>query len=406
MNIIKISAGQTAQRAIKMKVYLDYAATTPTRPEVLKEALPYFLQKFGNPSSFHSKGLEAKNAMDSARKRIGNIIGATPNEIIFTGSGTESINLAIKGVALDKMKEGKKHLITQKTEHHAVLHSMNWLAKEFGFKISYLDVDKEGLINLKELERTIKSDTALVSIMYANNEIGTVQPIKEIAKICKEKKVLFHTDACQAIEYLNINTKELGVDLMTLNGSKAYAFKGTGLLYVKEGIKLTPLMSGGGHEHGQRAGTENIAGIVALAKAFELAEKEKKKESLRLRKLRGWFIKEMQTEIYKTHFNGSKTKRLPNNANISFEGLEGESIMLYLDNEGIQVSTGSACTSQTLDPSHVLLAIGRDHGLAHGSIRFTFGKYTTKKELEYTIKVLKKIIPKLRILSSAWDERS
>ncbi len=406
MNIIKISAGQTAQRAIKMKVYLDYAATTPTRPEVLKEALPYFSQKFGNPSSFHSKGLEAKNAMDSARKRIGNIIGANPNEIVFTGSGTESINLAIKGVALDKMKEGKKHLVTQKTEHHAVLHSMDWLAKEFGFKISYLDVDKEGLINLKELERTIKSDTALVSIMYANNEIGTVQPIKEIAKICKEKKVLFHTDACQAIEYLNINAKELGVDLMTLNGSKAYAFKGTGLLYVKEGIKLTPLMSGGGHEHGQRAGTENIAGIVALAKAFELAEKEKKKESLRLRKLRDWFIKEVQSEIYKTQFNGSKTKRLPNNANISFEGLEGESIMLYLDNEGIQVSTGSACTSQTLDPSHVLLAIGRDHGLAHGSIRFTFGKYTTKKELEYTIKVLKKIIPKLRILSSAWDERS
>ena len=389
----------------KMKVYLDYAATTPVRKEVFEEAKPYFSEKFGNPSSFHSKGLEAKNAMDSARKRIGKIIGANPNEIIFTGSGTESVNLAIKGIALNKMKEGKKHLITQKTEHHAVLHSMQWLAKEFGFKISYLNVNKDGLIDLKELEKIITSETALVSIMYANNEIGTVQPIKEIAKICNKYNVLFHTDACQAIEYLPINAKNLGVDLMTLNGSKAYAFKGTGLLYVKEGIKLTPLMSGGGHEYGKRAGTENVAGIVALAKAFELAEKEKKSESKRLTKLRDDFIKTVQKIIPKSHLNGSLKHRLPNNANISFEGIEGESIMLYLDNEGIAVSTGSACTSQTLDPSHVLLAIGRDHGLAHGSIRFTFGKFTTKKELDYTISVLKKIIPKLRMMSSVWEEK-
>jgi cysteine desulfurase len=389
----------------KMKVYLDYASTTPVRKEVLKEALPYFSEKFGNPSSFHSKGLETKNVMDSARTRIGKIIGAKPNEIIFTGSGTESINLAIKGVALKQMKKGKKHLITQKTEHHAVLHSMKYLEKEFGFKITYLNVNKDGLINLKELENTITNETALVSIMYANNEIGTIQPIKKISKICKKKGTLFHSDACQATEYLDINVKNLGIDLMTLNGSKAYSFKGTGLLYLKNGVEIIPLISGGGHEFGKRAGTENVAGIVGLAKALELAKKEKKQESKRLTKLRNYFIEKIQKEIPKIYINGSIKHRLPNNINISFEGIEGESIMLYLDKEGIQVSTGSACTSQTLDPSHVLIAIGKTHGLAHGSIRFTMGKYTTKKELDYTTKVLKKIVLKLRIISSAWNER-
>jgi len=388
---------------IIMKAYLDYAATTPVRKEVLEEAKPYFSKKYGNPSSFHSRGLEAKKAMDGAREMIAKVFGVGPEEIIFTGSGTESINLAIKGVALAKMKEGKKHLVTQKTEHHAVLHSMEWLEKNFGFKVTYLGVNKEGLIDLGKLERSIRKDTALVSIMYANNEIGVVQPIKEIAKICRKKKVLFHTDACQAIGYLPVNAKVLGVDLMTLNGSKAYAFKGTGLLYVKGGVELLPLISGGGHEWGKRAGTENVAGIVALAKAFELAKKERARESARLKKLRDWFIKEIQKDIPETHLNGSRAKRLPNNVNISFGGVEGESLMLYLDRSGIQVSTGSACTSQTLDPSHVLLAIGREHGLAHGSIRFSFGKYTTKKELEYTLRVLKTVIGRLRKMSAIWN---
>lgn len=389
----------------KMNVYLDYASTTPTRKEVFEEAKPYFSKKFGNPSSFHSKGLEAKNAIVLSRKKIAKLLGAEPNEIIFTGSGTESINLAIKGVALQKIHEGKKHVITEKTEHHAVLHSMDWLEKEFGFETSYLNVDNEGFVDLNELEKTITNETAIVSIMYANNEIGTIQPIKKISEICKRKGVLLHVDACQAPEYLDVNVKNLGVDLMTLNGSKAYAFKGTGLLYIKKGTKLTPLISGGGHENGLRAGTENVAGIVALAKALELAEKEKKRETKRLTQLRNYFIKRVIKEIPKTYLNGPIENRLPNNVNISFEGIEGESIMLYLDKEGIQVSTGSACTSQTLDPSHVLLAIGREHGLAHSSIRFTFGKFTTKKEFDYTLSVLKKIIPKLRLMSAAWDEK-
>jgi len=388
-------------------IYLDYSSTTPTRKEVLKEALPYFTKDYGNPSSFHSTGLVAKKAMSGAREKIAGILHAKPEEIIFTGSGTESINLALKGIAFNAMMHGKKGIfITQKTEHHAVFETMDWLAK-LGFEIINVKIDEFGVVDLSDLQKLLeenKGNVLLVSIMYANNEIGTIQPIREIADICHEYEVLMHTDACQGAEYLNLNIDDLGVDMMTLNGSKIYAFKGTGLLYKKSGLKIEPLIHGGAHEYGMRAGTENIAGIVAFAKALEIAEKEKKKESLRLTKLRDYLIKKIQKEIPNTLLNGHPKKRLPNNVNISFEGVEGESILLRLNELGIRVSTGSACSSQSLDPSHVLLGIGRPHGLAHGSIRFSLGHETTKTQLDYTIKNLIGIIKFLREISPVWEK--
>jgi cysteine desulfurase len=392
------------------KIYFDNSATTPVRKEILKEALPYFSNNYANASSFHSMGLSAKKALNESRKKIAKILNCTQEEIIFTGSGTESINLAIKGIAFKKMLQGKKGtIITQKTEHPAVLNTLAWL-KKIGFNTIQIGVNNEGIISLKELEETITNEqkkgneVILVTIMYSNNEIGTIQPIKEIAQLCHKHHTILHTDACQATEYLDIDTKKLGVDLMTLNGSKVYAFKGTGLLYKKKGIELEPLLHGGEQEFKLRAGTENVPGIVALAKAMELAHKEKKSESKRITKLRDYFIKKIEKEIPKSYLNGSRTKRLPNNINISFEGVEGESILLRLNEKGILVSTGSACASYSLDPSHVLLAIGREHALAHGSIRFTLGKYTTKKEVDYTIEKLKKTIKFLREISPVWRE--
>jgi cysteine desulfurase len=392
----------------KMKeIYLDNASTTPVRKEVLKEALPYFTKKFGNPSSFHSTGLVAKRAIHEARKTIARILNAKPEEIIFTGSGTESINTALKGVAFRAMLEGKKGVfITQKTEHHAVIETLEWLEK-IGFGVDYVRIDETGNVDLTDLRNLLeknKGTILLVSIMYANNEIGTIQPIREIADICHEYGVNVHTDACQGAEYLNLNVEDLGIDMMTLNGSKVYAFKGTGLLYKKNSVKIEPLIHGGSHENKMRAGTENTPGIIALAKALELAEKEKVTESKRLVKLRDYFIKKIQKEIPRTLLNGHEKKRLPNNVNISFEGVEGESILLRLNEAGVRVSTGSACSSQSLDPSHVLIGIGRPHGLAHGSIRFTLGKTTTKKELDYTLRKLKETITFLRQISPVWEK--
>lgn len=392
------------------EIYFDHASTTPVRKEVLKEALPYFFKKFGNASSFHSQGLTAKKALNKSREKISKILNCPPEEIIFTGSGTESINTVIKGIALKKLIEGKRGtIITQKTEHHAVLETINWL-KKLGFDSIELNVNFEGIVLLKELEEKIieeknkGNEVILVTIMYANNEIGTLQPIKEIAQICHKHNTILHTDACQATEYLNLDTKELGMDLMTLNGSKVYAFKGSGIIYKKKGIEIEPLMHGGEHEFKMRAGTENIPSIVGIAKAIELAEKEKKKEGKRLTNLRNYFIKKVIKEIPKSYLNGPKKERLPNNVNISFEGVEGESILLRLNEKGIKASTGSACTSQSLDPSHVLLAIGRSHELAHSSIRFTLGKQSNKKEIDYTIKELKKIIGFLREISPVWKK--
>ncbi len=403
---------------MKKEIYLDFASTTPVRKEALKEAIPYFEEKFGNPSSFHSTGLVTKIIMKKSRETIAKILNCESEEIIFTGSGTESINLAIKGIALKTMLENKAKgecgaqgtFITQKTEHHAVLETMNWL-KKFGFEVIELDVNEEGIVDLNELRKILGKQkqegkkVLLVSIMYANNEIGTIQPIAEIAQIVHEHKTLLHTDACQGAEYLSLDTKKLGIDMLTLNGSKVYAFKGSGLLYKKNGVTIESLIHGGGHEGGMRAGTENIPAIVALAKSLQLAEKEKVKESARLTKLRNYFISKVQKEIPRTVLNGSLKQRLPNNVNISFEGVEGESILLRLNEKGIRVSTGSACTSQSLEPSHVILALGRPHELAHASIRFTLGKSTTKQQLDYTIKELKETIKFLRMISSAWNEK-
>lgn len=391
------------------EIYLDHASTTPIRKEVLKEALPFFENNYGNPSSFHSSGLIAKKAMQESRNKIAKILNCESKEIIFTGSGTESINLAIKGIAFKSLLKGERGtIITQKTEHHAVLESTNWL-KKLGFNIIEINTDEEGIIKIDELRNVLENQrksgekVLLISIMYANNEIGTIQPISEIADIAHEYDTLLHTDACQGAEYLSLDTKKLNVDLMTINGSKIYALKGTGLLFKKKEIEIEALIHGGGHEGGMRAGTENVAGIVALASALELAEKEKLSETKRLTKLRDYFSKKIQKEIPKTILNGSKHHRLPNNINISFEGVEGESILLRLNEYGIRASTGSACTSQSLEPSHVLMAIGLPHELAHSSIRFTLGKTTTKKELEYTAKKLKEIIKFLRAISPVWE---
>jgi len=390
---------------MKKTVYLDFAATTPVRKEVLKAAIPYFSEKYGNPSSFHSTGLEAKIAIKKAREKIAKIIHSKPEEIIFTGSGTESLNYAIKGIALKALIEGKRGtIITQSTEHHAVLEILTWL-KKIGFEIITLPVNANGIVNEEELENALTKNEGkvlLVTIMYANNEIGTVQPIQKLAAITHKHNVIFHTDACQGAEYLDINVERLGVDMMTLNGSKIYSFKGTGLLYKKRGIEIEPLIHGGGQEGGARGGTENTPGIIAMAKALELAEKEKNRESKRLVKLRDYMIKRIEKEIPQTVLNGSKKERLPNNVNISFKGIEGESILLRLNEEGIRASTGSACSSQSLEPSHVIIALGRNHGIAHGSIRFSMGNTTTKKEIDYTVTKLKEIIKQLRGLSSAW----
>jgi cysteine desulfurase len=397
----------------KQDVYLDYSATTPVRKEVLAEALPFFVDSFGNPSSFHAHGFIVKKAMQNARMRVAKILGCKEDEITFTGSGTESINLAIKGIAFREIAKNKGKIngvfITQKTEHHAVLETMEWLRK-FGFDVIEINVNEDGIIDLKELKKVLSKNTEegrkvlLVSVMYANNEIGVIQPLKEISKICKKYKVLLHSDACQGAEYLPLNVNELGVDLMTINGSKIYAFKGTGLLYKKKGIELDPLIHGGGHENGLRAGTENVAGMIGLAKALELAKKEKRSESARLKKLRDYMIKRIEKEIPQVILNGSRKERLPNNVNFSFEGVEGESILLRLNEVGIRVSTGSACTSQSLEPSHVLMALGLPHGLAHGSIRFSLGADTTKTKIDYTLCELKKTIKFLRQISPEWNE--
>ncbi len=368
------------------------------RPEVFEAMKTYFSDIYGNPSSFHSPGLKAKAALDNSRAVIAKCLNCKPTEIIFTGSGTESCNLAIKGVAFAYENKGK-HIISQKTEHHAVLHSLEWLERKYGFEVTLLDVDKYGIIRLSELEKAIRKDTILITIMYANNEIGTIQPIKEIAKIAKKHNILFHTDACQAGGLMEINVQILGIDLMTLNGSKIYGMKGTGLLFKKNGIRIESLIHGGGHEFGHRAGTENIPGIVALAKALELGQNEREVESKRLIELRDYLINSILEKIPETFLNGHPIKRLPSNANISILNVEGEALTLMLDYEGIYVSSGSACSSQSLKPSHVILSLGLPYEASHGAIRFTLGKRTTKEDIDYVLEKLPGIVERLRSMS-------
>jgi cysteine desulfurase len=375
------------------------------RPEVYEAMKPYFQDIFGNPSSFHTPGLKAKTALDSSRETIADCLNCKPNEIIFTGSGTESCNLAIKGIAFAYQNKGK-HIISQVTEHHAVLHTLEWLEQKMGYEVTLLDVDKYGIISLSELEDAIRDDTVLITIMYANNEIGTIQPIKEIAELGKKHNVFVHSDACQAGGLLDIDTQHLGLDLMTLNGSKIYGMKGTGLLFKRRGIKLESWVHGGSHEFGFRAGTENIPGIVSLATALKLAQDEREEESKRLIELRDYLIKTVLDKIPDTFLNGHPTKRLPNNANISILNIEGEALTLMLDNEGIYVSSGSACTSHSLKPSHVILSLGLPYEASHGAIRFSLGLRTIKEDIDYLLEKLPGIVSRLRSMSPVHLKKS
>ena len=378
-------------------IYMDYAATTYTKPEVLEEMIPYFTQHFGNPSSIYSISRDTKRALDLSRDRVSKAINAESNEIYFTGGGSEADNWAIKGIAYAQSKKGN-HIITTKIEHHAVLHTCEFLEKQ-GFEITYLPVDEFGFISLKDLEEAITDKTILVSIMFANNEIGTIQPIKEIGALCREKKVLFHTDAVQAIGNVPVDVKEMNIDMLSMAAHKVYGPKGIGALYIRKGIRIENLIHGGGQERSRRAGTENVAGIVGFGKAIELAASNLEINSARLKKLRDKFIEGLLKIPY-TRLNGSKgDKRLPGNVNVCFEFIEGESTLLLLDDLGICASSGSACTSGALDPSHVLLAIGLPHEIAHGSLRLSLGDSSTEEEVDYVLGVLPGIVSRLREMS-------
>ncbi len=387
-------------------VYLDHAATTYLRPEVLASMEPYFAKYFGNPSAIYEAGRIANGAVNDARRTIAGVLHALPENIIFTGGGTESDNLAIYGIARAHEKQGK-HIISLPIEHHAVLHPLEDLERQ-GYEVTYVKTDKTGLVNVKDVIKAIRADTILITIMYANNEIGTIEPIAEIGReLLRYRKAhnttypFFHTDACQAAGYLDLDVEKLHVDLLTLNGSKLYGPKGVGLLYVRRGVQLKPLITGGAQERRLRAGTENVPSIVGLAEALELAQKEKEKESGRVAGLRDYLWKKLQEKIPNLHLNGPELndQRLPNNLNVTFLDVEGEALLLYLDEHKIMCSTGSACTSTSLEPSHVLTSISLPYEYAHGSLRFTFGHCNTKADVDYVLKYLPKIVSQLREIS-------
>jgi len=381
----------------KKMIYLDYAATTPIDPRVIKAMLPFFDRNFGNTMSVYSFGQEAKEVLEKSRKTIADLIKAEPKEIFFTGSATESNNLALKGIALANKDKGR-HIVISSIEHPCVLESAQWLEKQ-GFEITKLPVNKDGLVEPENLKKAIKENTVLVSIIHANNEIGTIQPIEEIGRICKEKKVFFHTDAAQSFGKIEIDVNKMNIDLLTASSHKIYGPKGAACLFIRKGTKIEPILHGGGHELGLRPGTINLPAIVGFAKAIEIAKKEMKKEKARLTKLRDRLIKNILNKIENSYLNGHSIKRLPNNVNLRFSFIEGESIILELDSLGIMVSSGSACSSSNLEPSHVLLAIGLKHQQAHGSIRISFGRWTKEKDIEYLIKVLPGIVERLRKIS-------
>ncbi len=382
-------------------IYMDNSATTPVKLQVLEEMLPYFSEKYGNPSSIYSLGSASKVAVENARNKVAKALGAESKEIYFTGSGSEADNWAIKGVAYNHIKKGN-HIITSKTEHHAVLHTCEYLEKK-GFEVTYLDVDEFGMINLEDLENAITDKTILISIIFANNEIGTIQPIKQIGEIAKKHNVLFHTDAVQAIGHIKIDVKELNIDLLSLSAHKFYGPKGIGVLYIKQGVKLDNLISGGGQERNKRAGTENVPSIVGVGKAIELAYENFDEHNEKLLFLREKLINKIETTIPYVRLNGHRTERLVNNVNFCFEFIEGESLLLSLDLVGIAGSSGSACTSGTLDPSHVLLAIGLPHEIAHGSLRLSLGDFNTEEEVDYVVKELAVIVERLRQMSPLYE---
>ena len=379
-----------------MKVYMDYAATTPVDPRVFKAMKPYFSKKYGNSVSLHKEGREAKEALEQSRKSIAAMMNAEPNELIFLSSATESTNMALKGIAFANRKKGK-HIVTSKIEHHCVLEPARWLEKQ-GFEITRLPVDKFGFIDLTQLENVIRKDTILVSIMHANNEIGTIQDIEKIVKICKEKNVYFHSDAAQSFGKIPIDVKKMNIDMLSISSHKMYGPKGVGGLYIKKGTKIEPLLHGGGHEFKKRSSTVNVAGIVGFAEATRIQKKEMASDAKNQTALRDKLINEL-LKIEDAHLTGHPTKRLSNNASFWFAYIEGESLLMQLDMNGVSASTGSACSSDSLEASHVLLAIGLKPQEAHGSLRLSLGKYTTNEDVDYVLEVVPKSVERLREIS-------
>lgn len=383
-------------------IYLDNAATTPTKPEVVEAMLPYFTENFGNPSSVYEFAAKNKAVVTHARETIAEALGTNAADIYFTAGGSEADNWAIKATA-EAYKAKGNHIITSKIEHHAVLHTCEWLERN-GFEVTYLDVDEHGCVKLDELKKAIRPTTILITIMFANNEIGTIQPVAEIGKIAKENGILFHTDAVQAFGQIAINVDELNIDMLSASGHKLNGPKGIGFLYIRKGLKLRSFVHGGAQERHRRAGTENVPGIVGFGKAVEIAmatlEERQKKEI----QLRDYLIERVLAEVPYTRLNGDRRNRLPNNANFSFQFIEGESLLIMLDMEGICGSSGSACTSGSLDPSHVLLAIGLPHEIAHGSLRLTLSETNTKEEMDYVVEKIKEIVNKLRSMSPLYED--
>jgi cysteine desulfurase len=384
------------------RIYLDYAATTPTDPEVVKAMSPYFTDIFGNPSSLHSFGQEAKQAIEEAREVISSFMGARPEEIVFTSGGTESNNYALKGILYANKNKGN-HLITSTIEHHAIIEPCKFLEKQ-GLKVTYLNVDEYGLVDPQDVKKAITDKTILISIMQANNEIGVIQPIQEIGKIAKEEGIYFHTDAVQTFGHLPVNVDKLNVDLLSTSAHKLYGPKGVGVLYIRKGTRIASFLHGGDQESNRRASTHNVAGIVGFAKAVELAKEKMHEEREKIVPLRNKLIRGILNNIDHARLNGHPTKRLPNNVNVSVEYIEGESMLLNLDMEGITCSTGSACTSSSLEPSHVLLAIGLSHDVAHSSLRLTLGRYTDDKDIDYVLERLIKIVYRLRSMSPLYKK--
>ena len=387
---------------MKKLIYLDNAATTKTAPEVVEAMLPYFSEAYGNPSSIYSLAGESRKAVDQARETIAKALGARPEEIYFTAGGTESDNWALKAAAEFYRKKGN-HIITTKIEHHAVLHSCQWLEKQ-GFEVTYLNVDENGVVRLEELKAAIRPTTILISVMYANNEIGTIQPIREIGEIAHEHGILFHTDAVQAFGQMPIQVDDCHIDMLSASGHKLNGPKGIGFLYIRKGVKIRSFIHGGAQERKRRAGTENVPGIVGLGKAVERAVGTMEERTETERRLRDYLIDRVLKEIPYARLNGHRSQRLPGNANFSFQFIEGESLLIMLDMEGICGSSGSACTSGSLDPSHVLLAIGLPHEIAHGSLRLTLNEEITKEELDYVVDTLKRIVEKLRGMSPLYED--
>ncbi|MCU6747604.1 MULTISPECIES: cysteine desulfurase NifS [Lachnospiraceae] len=384
-------------------IYLDNAATTKTAPEVVEAMLPYFTEYFGNPSSVYGFASQNKERIIEQKEIIASILGAKENEIYFTAGGTESDNWALKAAAEAYRKQGK-HIITSKIEHHAILHTCEYLEKQYGFEVTYLDVDENGIVDVQNLEKAIRPDTILISIMFANNEIGTIQPIKEIGKIAHDHGILFHTDAVQAFGQIPINVEECHIDMLSASGHKLNGPKGIGFLYIRKGVKIRSFIHGGSQERKRRAGTENVPGIIGLGKAALLAADSMEERTAQERKLRDYLIDKIEKEIPYCRLNGDRVKRLPNNVNFSFRFIEGESLLIMLDMKGICASSGSACTSGSLDPSHVLLAIGLPHEIAHGSLRLTLGADITKEDVDYVVEELKKIVAHLRSMSPLYED--